>query len=246
MSPIPSPALPQPPARALLTPVQSRPLPRHHIPALCTAAKQEYNNVTIDLVCENGVIDAITNAHFGTPTGACPNYAANPACDDATFQAYATATCVGQKNCTLTSQGADPCLGTVKSIVAVAHCSEAPGGYSPDGPVPPPPTAALAPGGATVAVNVDVGGVPTPGQGCLYGGSTMVSVTRSQQDFVATIPDGNGGSTYLYLGSRWGQSPDGLKGHEPQYVYPLQFNADGSLQHIVWNDTVSFDVAVAA
>ena len=91
-----------------------------------------------------------------------------------------------------------------------------------------------------------VGGVPTPGQGCLYGGSKDVSVTRSQQDFLATYDDGNGGKSYVYYGSRWGQAPDGLKGHEPQYVFPLDFNADGSIQHIYWNDTVSFDVAVVA
>ena len=93
---------------------------------------------------------------------------------------------------------------------------------------------------------LSVGGIPTPGQGCLYGGSKDVSVTRSQQDFMATLPDGAGGFTYLYIGGRWGQSPDGLKGHEPQYVYPLQFNADGSIQHIQWNDTVTFDIEVAA
>ena len=86
-------------------------------------------------------------------------------------------------------------------------------------------------------------GVPTPGQGCLYGGSNQVAVTRSQQDFVAKLPDGSGGFTFLYYGSRWGQSPDGIKGHEPQYVYPLQFDASGRLQHIVWQDVVTFSVA---
>jgi hypothetical protein len=136
----------------------------------------------------------------------------------------------------LESQGTDPCLGTIKSIAAVATCSLAPGGYSPDGPVAPP---------ASLSVEVSSSGEPTPGQGCLYGGSTDVSVTRSQQDFLATLPDGNGGFTYLYYGGRWGQSPDGIKGHEPQYVFPLQFNDDGSIQHITWNDTVSFDLAVA-
>lgn len=77
----------------------------------------------------------------------------------------------------------------------------------------------------------------------------------------------------MEIGDRWGQSPDGLKGHEvrasggtlghprllfqhhsfggisdvqPQYVYPLQFNADGTINHITWNDTVTFEVAVAA
>lgn len=58
-----------------------------------------------------------------------------------------------------------------------------------------------------------LGGVPTGGQGCLYAGSNDVSAARAQADFVATVDDGSGGSTYLYFGSRWGQSPDGLKGH---------------------------------
>lgn len=91
-----------------------------------------------------------------------------------------------------------------------------------------------------------VGGEPTPGQGCLYGGSKDVAVTRSQQDFTAKIPDGNGGFSFVYMGSRWGQAPDGLKGHEPQYWYPLDFNADGSIAHITWQDSVSFPVAVPA
>ncbi len=86
-------------------------------------------------------------------------------------------------------------------------------------------------------------GQPTPGQGCLYGGSNEVAVTRSQQDFVAKLPDGSGGFTFVYYGSRWGQSPDGLKGHEPQYVYPLVFDDAGHLQHIVWDDVVTFTVA---
>jgi hypothetical protein len=98
---------------------------------------------------------------------------------------------------------------------------------------------------ACEAPSVAFQGIPTPGQGCLYGGSTDISVTRSQQDFLATVPDGRGGNTYLYFGSRWGQSPDGLKGHEPQYVYPLQFRDDGSIEHIVWNNTVSFAIQVA-
>jgi len=201
------------------------------------AYKKEFNNVTVDLVCEGGaVIDAIESAFYGTPTGACPAYAANPACDDTSFLAYARATCVGQARCTLQSTGPDPCLGVIKSIATVAHCSAGPGGYSPDGPAAPPLAAAVA---------IDVGGVPTPGQGCLYGGSTDVSVTRSQQDFLATLPDGKGGQTFLYIGGRWGQSPDGLKGHEPQAYFPLSFNDDGSIQHIVWNNSVSFDLAVA-
>lgn len=100
---------------------------------------------------------------------------------------------------------------------------------------------------ACEAPAIGYSGDPTPGQGCLYGGSHQVSATRSQADFIATLPDGANGTTYLYFGSRWGQSPDGIKGHEPQYVSPLSFDGPGgTMPHLTWQDTVSFDVQVAA
>jgi len=86
------------------------------------------------------------------------------------------------------------------------------------------------------------GGVPTPGQGCLYGGANEVSATRAQTDAVVTLPDGAGGETHVYYGGRWGQSPDGIKGHEPQYVAPLAFDAAGAVARIEWQDVVSFQV----
>ena len=54
-------------------------------------------------------------------------------------------------------------------------------------------------------------GVPTPVQGCLCG-SHDESTTRAQADFVATLPDGGGGETFLYFGGRWEQSPYGTNG----------------------------------
>lgn len=106
------------------------------------------NVVSLSLTCVNGVIDSLPFAAFGTPTGSCPNFEHSSTCDDPTFWAYANATCIGQPNCTLVSQGADPCSGVVKSIYAVAHCSEGPGGYAPYPPLPSP----------TCALN----GVPCP------------------------------------------------------------------------------------
>ena len=95
------------------------------------AFRYEVNVVRVNLACVNGVIDAVS-AFFGTPTGACPSFAADPRCDLASFGAYAQAACLGQRNCSLVSRvDEDPCLGTEKAIAAVAHCSEAPGGYSP-------------------------------------------------------------------------------------------------------------------
>ena len=96
--------------------------------------------ISLTLECVNGVIDALPVALFGNQAGACPSwYAPEGACNDAGFAAYATAACIGAPNCTLsTAARPDPCVGAEKSIAAVAHCSQAPGGFSPDGPRPPP------------------------------------------------------------------------------------------------------------
>jgi hypothetical protein len=217
------------------------------------AAQSVAGDFNVTLHCVNGVIDALPAAVYGVLSGAseCPAYAAEPWCDDAGFAAYAAAACVGQQNCTLSTEGRpDPCLGTVKAIAAVAHCSAPPGGFSPDGPVQPPAAAAprVEEEGASVRVSVSVsalGAVPTPGQGCLYNDPRAVSVTRSQQSAIVTVPDGLGGWTFLYYGDRWGQSPDGVKGHEPHYVFPISFNADGTIPDFTWNDTIAFNIEVA-
>ena len=41
-------------------------------------------------------------------------------------------------------------------------------------------------------------------------------------------------------------STAGIKGHEPQYVFPISFNADGTIPHFTWNDSVTFSVDAAA
>jgi hypothetical protein len=38
------------------------------------------------------------------------------------------------------------------------------------------------------------------------------------------------------------QAPDGIKGHEPQYWYPLVFNADGSIQDLQWVGAFTMNV----
>lgn len=211
--------------------------------------------INVTLSCVNGVIDSIPTAVFGLVEGDCPNYSASSNCDDTGFLAYAQATCIGQQNCTLSSDSRpDPCLGFIKAIAAVAHCSLPPGGSSPNAPAVPPSTASQrsaaassASGGAIATVSVGAGGPvpePTAGQGCLYTDPRAFSITRSQQSAIVTVPDGLGGMTYLYYGDRWGQSPDGIKGHEPQYVFPIAFGEDGSVLPFTWNDTVSFSIQV--
>lgn len=89
------------------------------------------------------------------------------------------------------------------------------------------------------------GAVPTPGQGCLYGGSTQVSVTRSQQNVVIQVPTTNNAILYLYTGDRWQQSPDGLKGHDPQFWAPLSFDASGNVLPLHWVDNFTMTVNVS-
>lgn len=222
-----------------------------------------------------GVIDSLPVALYGLQTGACPAYEPSPLCDNPGFRPYALTTCVGRPSCTLSSANmSDPCVDVVKAIAAVATCSMPPGGYSPDGPDGPGPGAAATARMAMTRVSItatkasetrvlaaaaaaaevalvtaadgdSVGAVPTPGQGCLYTSPVLFAVTRSQQSAVVVVPDGLGGSTFLFHGDRWGQSPDGLKGHEPLYVFPLSFAPDGSIPHVTWNDTVAFDIDAA-
>eukprot|EP00039_Didymoeca_costata_P030244 m.28605 g.28605 ORF g.28605 m.28605 type:complete len:471 (-) comp8015_c0_seq2:119-1531(-) len=94
-------------------------------------------------------------------------------------------------------------------------------------------------------------GAPTPGQGCSFGPNNKVgppykkehSVTRSQQNFVITVVPSSGGDTqYIWTGDRWQQSPDGLKGHEGQFWTVLEFDEEGRIKPIQWEDTITFEV----
>lgn len=87
-----------------------------------------------------------------------------------------------------------------------------------------------------------VGADPTPGQGCLYNNSDQVSIVRSQQNFVVIVPSSTGELQYLWTGDRWQQAPDGIKGHEGQYWYPLVFDPDGTIVDVEWVDSFVLDV----
>jgi hypothetical protein len=47
----------------------------------------------------------------------------------------------------------------------------------------------------------------------------------------------------IWTGDRWQQSPDGLKGHDPQYWMPLQFDSEGNLSNFTWLNSFEMDVA---
>lgn len=82
---------------------------------------------------------------------------------------------------------------------------------------------------------------PTPGQGCQYADPKQTATTRAQQNYVIEV-DTPSGREYIWTGDRWQQSPDGLKGHDPQFWVPLQFNNDGSIQPVKWVDQFELDI----
>lgn len=89
----------------------------------------------VTLSCVSGVIDGISFAAFGAPSGSCPAFRPG-ACDDPTFPSYVNATCLGQRSCVLI-RSANPCPNE-ETMAVVAHCSDTSGGFS-----PPSPTCAL-------------------------------------------------------------------------------------------------------
>ena len=93
----------------------------------------------------------------------------------------------------------------------------------------------------TTTTTTGLGGVPTPGQGCLYGGGTDISTTRAQQNFVISVGVGNE-TTFVWTGDRWQQAPDGLKGHEGQFWAPLSFDDDGRIGPVRWVDEFELSV----
>eukprot|EP00759_Apiculatamorpha_spiralis_P004023 PhF_6_TR12277/c0_g1_i2/m.19474 len=82
---------------------------------------------------------------------------------------------------------------------------------------------------------------PTPGQGCLYPNTDLVSTTRAQQNYIVE-KIGADGDGYIWVGDRWSQAPDGLKGHDPTFQAPLVFDVNGVVHPVRWVDSFTIDV----
>jgi hypothetical protein len=74
-------------------------------------------------------------------------------------------------------------------------------------------------------------------------------VTKAQQTKVVPVPDGAGGTQYLWLGNQWytapGPGPGGLGGPRDAdllYFSVLNFNASGAIQQMVWAPTTTLTV----
>eukprot|EP01002_Notosolenus_urceolatus_P008015 NODE_3140_length_976_cov_5.019417_g2617_i0.p1 GENE.NODE_3140_length_976_cov_5.019417_g2617_i0~~NODE_3140_length_976_cov_5.019417_g2617_i0.p1 ORF type:complete len:260 (+),score=11.27 NODE_3140_length_976_cov_5.019417_g2617_i0:46-780(+) len=81
------------------------------------------------------------------------------------------------------------------------------------------------------------GAQPTPGQGCMYHNAALISRTRAQQNALIELSGGR----YVWTGDRWGQAPDGLKGHEGQFWGPLDFGAAGEVLPVEWVDSFELE-----
>jgi hypothetical protein len=90
-------------------------------PVCATAAE----DASVTLTCPTGqIIDSITFASFGTPTGSCGSFATSD-CDATSSTSVVQSLCVGQSSCTFTASNGtfgDPCHGTTKHMDVQASC----------------------------------------------------------------------------------------------------------------------------
>ena len=70
------------------------------------------------------------------------------------------------------------------------------------------------------------------------------AATESQQTAVVAVPDGAGGTTYVWIGDRWQSAPDRLKAHDYTFWAPIQWPANGSIGRLTWMD--EFNLTVGA
>jgi hypothetical protein len=90
-------------------------------PVCGTAAE----NDSVTLTCPAGqIIDAVTFASYGTPTGKCGSFAVSD-CNATTSQATIESACVGRSACSVTAANGtfgDPCHSVTKSIAVEVSC----------------------------------------------------------------------------------------------------------------------------
>lgn len=67
-------------------------------------------------------------------------------------------------------------------------------------------------------------------------------IVAAQQAHVATIQRG-GRTRYVWIGDRWGSTPDGIKGHDFQIWLPLDFDERGQPQPLGMRDSWTLEFA---
>ena len=64
----------------------------------------------------------------------------------------------------------------------------------------------------------------------------------AQQTDIASYVDSAGVEQFLWIGDRWQQAPDHIKGHDPTYWGPLKFGSDGTVSEMKFLDNFTIDV----
>ena len=84
----------------------------------------------VTLACAAGTINAVLFGAFGTPEGSCDDPTAlrhSAACDASNATTLISSLCLGKPSCTISPDVhtfGDPCVGTVKRLLAAVNCSQ--------------------------------------------------------------------------------------------------------------------------
>jgi hypothetical protein len=75
---------------------------------------------------------------------------------------------------------------------------------------------------------------------CSYGGVRAGTIQAQQTDiFSYNTPNG---PAFMWIGDRWQSSPDGIKGHDFTFWYPLVFDNTGNVTAMTWVDNFTIPV----
>jgi len=111
----------------------SLPLPPDGTNPFCGEIKGDPSYLPIIMAClDDGIMDEIRFADFGTPNGNCPNWKSGKCTCAAKAMAYVQKECYQQNKCYLDplENLGDPCDGTFKSFAVSATCNTSEGGIS--------------------------------------------------------------------------------------------------------------------
>ena len=204
-----------------------------------TCAQDVPEQAFANLSCPAGTnISTIVFASYGTPTGSCVTGFELGACNALSSPDVVAGLCIGRPSCSFIVNSStflgDPCVGTSKVFSAIVECSATDSHR---------PRVSRDRSLLETLSLVDALGLhtqPTPGNGCNHVDPLSSSVTLSRANCVIEISSqglhGELLETILWIGDRWQQAPDGLKGHDPQFGAPLVFDAAGRVLEMSWLD----------
>lgn len=74
-------------------------------------------------------------------------------------------------------------------------------------------------------------------------GKNITWFVPAQQTDIASYFDDEGNEHLMWIGDRWQQAPDGLKGHDPTYWAPLHVDAQGNIAKFPFWSSFEIDVS---